>query len=1708
MKKAKMLGFLICLAIVALGSGAAFAALIPNVPDVQQPPTGSLGNPTDNACAPVSAVNITQYWDVVMGHPNALTVNAGLAPATAADYLYYFMNTDDWPLPGPPRMNGTPPMYPSAPGTYNIDIMPGFLEFVRWDAAHMFTTPPPALPAGKLGYDWTFNTDYATGFLYHVAQIDSGHPDIVCFTYWNPMLTPVKVFEPALGDTVYFYMWGSPISNSGPPNPIENWNSNTGPEGIGHAVTGIGYYANYSPGGGLPVTNWIVCHDNWPTTRVNVAIPWANWKATITANPGEEIEPPDSLYWKDYNDTLQGGYMPDFDQNQDFNGDLVIDPGYCGPVSVANSLWWFQGKYLGQRTIIDPIFYPANPIGFIQHLAILMKTNRNGMPPYIPNGTYVDSMQAGIAQYLQMMNITDLLYEHTIYRPTFDTVEAEIERCQDVTLLIGFWVVMEVYEQSPGQWMVIWKRTGGHYVTAAGVNSQDRFIGISDPAFDNFENGITWGVLRGVNHNHPTGHNDGVSASHDIYHVNDSLVCSPGGLWEFDHAFWRQPILQTQFAGQNEDSMYLALPWPCPQPPVVGELYSEVEAAVIVSPYEGVPRINVIPDLLNYIQLVNTSNTYNDQIVICNAGTATLTVDSVRCDLSWVTTSFAAITLSPGACDTIDVTINTNMIVPGVYSGFFHVYSSDPLTPIVNKPSISVQVTAPDIQVTPDSIFHSQLTNTIVNYNNDFTINNTGDATLTYTATNTIPWITLIGLTGSIPAGGADQISLNVNTTGIAPGIYIDSVTINSDDPDTPILHKPKIVIQVRQIPIPDSLYWKDYNDTLEGGYMPDFDQKQDFTGDGLVDPGYCGPVSIANSLWWFQGKYPDRIIVPPSFYPMNPIGFIQMLATLMKTTPGGTYVDSMQWGIQQYLNMMGLNDLLYEHTVWQPSFQYVEAEIERCQDVTLLVGFWVIEEIFEDMPGHYLVLWRRTGGHYVTSAGVNSQDRFIGLSDPFFDNFEGGVCYGVLRGFNHNHPQGHNDGVSASHDIYNINDTIVCSPGGIWELDHPFWHSPMLQTQFYNQNEGQRSMMLPWTCPNPPVLGALYSEIEAAVIVSPFELPKINVVPESLSYVQLISTNNTYTDQIIISNVGGAPLNVTAMSCDLSWVTFSFVPVTLLPGSADTVDVIINTTGILPGPYNGNCHISSNDPLTPIVNKPHIRIRVTAPNIGVSPDSLYHSQQTNTNVTYNSDFAISNSGDGDLLITSATNTLPWVSLIGVPFAIPPAGNVPININVNTAGILPGIYLDSVTIMSNDPIRSILRKPKIVINVTPPQQVDSLFWKDYNGPEVAEGYMPDFDQNQDFNNDGSIDLGYCGPVSVANSFWWYQGKYPDKQIILPGFYPGNPLGFIQVMALLMKTNATANPGTDVDTMQAGIRQYIQMMHLDTLFYEHTIKQPTFDTIVTELVRCQDVTLLLGFWYIEEVIPVGPGQWLINWRRTGGHYVTVAGVNEQEGLIGISDPDADNFEMGICSGVLRGLNHIHPAGHNDGVSASHDVYNIGVPPCSPGGLWELEHAYWHSQHLLTRYANQNGGMFMVTVPWQCPQIEPMVGAIYTEIEAAVIVSPRQPIPCAYKPGDINGDDVVIGGDVTYGVRYFKGIGSQPPDSCWNDSTQNWLYAAGDVNGNCEFRGSDITFLVAYFKSIQPALKWCRWTPPIVLPPAINRDGDKAIEPMKVIPSQSK
>ncbi|MCP4581009.1 MAG: hypothetical protein GY839_05285, partial [candidate division Zixibacteria bacterium] len=80
-------------------------------------------------------------------------------------------------------------------------------------------------------------------------------------------------------------------------------------------------------------------------------------------------------------------------------------------------------------------------------------------------------------------------------------------------------------------------------------------------------------------------------------------------------------------------------------------------------------------------------------------------------------------------------------------------------------------------------------------------------------------------------------------------------------------------------------------------------------------------------------------------------------------------------------------------------------------------------------------------------------------------------------------------------------------------------------------------------------------------------------------------------------------------------------------------------------------------------------------------------------------------------------------------------------------------------------------------------------------------------------------------------------------------------------------------------------------------------------------------------------------------------------------------------------------------------------------------------------------------------------------------------------CVFEPGDVNGDGSVIGGDITYGVQYFRGVGDPPPDSCWDNVDSTWVYVAADANGSCGFLGSDITYLVRYFRGEHNSLQYC-------------------------------
>jgi len=210
--------------------------------------------------------------------------------------------------------------------------------------------------------------------------------------------------------------------------------------------------------------------------------------------------------------------------------------------------------------------------------------------------------------------------------------------------------------------------------------------------------------------------------------------------------------------------------------------------------------------------------------------------------------------------------------------------------------------------------------------------------------------------------------------------------------------------------------YWKppypNYAPHTPGG-MPDFDQKQDawkkitpgpdgifqsvVAGDdilnaqeGCIAPGpnahldtavagddvakwcYCGPVAVANSLWWFDSKYEDpngTVGDGQSEFPLvqnygagddharaNVPLLIEALARAMQTTTKGTtYVSDMQTGLTQWFADTGLASMFVEHTYQQPTFASVAANITACQDVILLLSDYTVTQgdllIDQQMP-------------------------------------------------------------------------------------------------------------------------------------------------------------------------------------------------------------------------------------------------------------------------------------------------------------------------------------------------------------------------------------------------------------------------------------------------------------------------------------------------------------------------------------------------------------------------------------------------------------------------------------------------------------------------------------------------------------------------------------------------------------------------------------
>jgi hypothetical protein len=180
-------------------------------------------------------------------------------------------------------------------------------------------------------------------------------------------------------------------------------------------------------------------------------------------------------------------------------------------------------------------------------------------------------------------------------------------------------------------------------------------------------------------------------------------------------------------------------------------------------------------------------------------------------------------------------------------------------------------------------------------------------------------------------------------------------------------------------------------------------------------------------------------------------------------------------------------------------------------------------------------------------------------------------------------------------------------------------------------------------------------------------------------------------------------------------------------------------------------------------------------------------------------------------------------------------------------------------------------------------------------------------------------------------------------------------------------------------MQMALDQYFQDYKF--ALQESTFQMPNFFEMEDSLKKCQDIILLLGFWWYD-------GQ---EWQREGGHFVTMAGVCSESLKIALSDPDRDRAVAG-WPGRVRPPGHPGPGDysatlHNDPSYVSQDMYNSMLQSPSPGN------PDWGIDYIVPRgkYSGINVPKEFISVTRSAPKDD--VTVYYTEVEYAVMICPK-------------------------------------------------------------------------------------------------------------------
>ncbi len=181
------------------------------------------------------------------------------------------------------------------------------------------------------------------------------------------------------------------------------------------------------------------------------------------------------------------------------------------------------------------------------------------------------------------------------------------------------------------------------------------------------------------------------------------------------------------------------------------------------------PSINLSAAALNFAATPGT-NPPSQSVALTNAGGGTL---------SWNATSNASwLNVSPGSgtgSSTLTVSISTSGLSSGTYNGSIAV-SAIGATNSPQYVNVTLVVGATAISVSPSSLAFTAYQNQGDPAAQTVALTNSGGGTLQWTATSTVPWLTVTPSSGS----GAATLTVTAKTAGLGSGAFSGAVKVSS----------------------------------------------------------------------------------------------------------------------------------------------------------------------------------------------------------------------------------------------------------------------------------------------------------------------------------------------------------------------------------------------------------------------------------------------------------------------------------------------------------------------------------------------------------------------------------------------------------------------------------------------------------------------------------------------------------------------------------------------------------------------------------------------------------------------------------------------------------------------------------------------------------------------------------------------------------------